>query len=201
MVALTTPAGCGATAFACSDDDACTRDGSAGTCEPSGHCSFPDGSCASGQRYGEHAGTASGKCVPSGDGSDDNGEEPTDPATGPHDASGMATSMGGTTEASSASAEASSGSGGAPAPDELYGPCDPLDREACAELPGGTCIAIDESNACGQTCVEHSDCPPGPEGNEASCFNVNDVSLCVIPCFGDTCPAGMHCSLAFVCLW
>lgn len=51
-------------AFACEGDQAC----SAGVCQPVGFCSFPDDACASGQRYGAHAGDGlAGLCV---------GEEP-----------------------------------------------------------------------------------------------------------------------------
>lgn len=47
--------------FRCRDDLAC---GAAGTCEPTGVCSFADATCLSGRRYGEHAGERhSRKCV------------------------------------------------------------------------------------------------------------------------------------------
>lgn len=46
-------AGCGgAGVFACTDASEC---GASGTCEANGFCSFPDDTCASGQRYGAHA--------------------------------------------------------------------------------------------------------------------------------------------------
>ncbi len=48
---------CDDAGFRCSDDDACVRDGSDGTCEPTGFCSFPDAACASGRRYGERVGS------------------------------------------------------------------------------------------------------------------------------------------------
>jgi len=47
--------GCGSGVFACQDDAQCENGGVAGTCEPTGGCSFPDDSCASGRRYGDHA--------------------------------------------------------------------------------------------------------------------------------------------------
>ena len=56
--------GCGAGTFACQDDAQCKNGGIAGTCEPTGGCSFPDDSCASGRRYGAHAPNGlSGFCV------------------------------------------------------------------------------------------------------------------------------------------
>ncbi|MBI5481575.1 MAG: hypothetical protein HY906_22150 [Deltaproteobacteria bacterium] len=42
--------------FACTSTSACVRAGEPGTCEPTGWCSFPDPSCASGWRYGAGAG-------------------------------------------------------------------------------------------------------------------------------------------------
>ena len=50
------------TTFACTSDVDCT--GSApGRCEPVGFCSFADGSCAAGRRFGDHAGSYSDRCV------------------------------------------------------------------------------------------------------------------------------------------
>jgi hypothetical protein len=40
--------------------------GMQGTCQPGGHCSFADPSCASGQRFGELSGAAAGQCVGAG---------------------------------------------------------------------------------------------------------------------------------------
>lgn len=58
---------CSVGGFVCQSDAQCGRDG---TCDPSGWCSFPDPSCPSGQRFGEHSGDGlGGMCVPeSGDG-------------------------------------------------------------------------------------------------------------------------------------
>ncbi|MCX4241912.1 LamG domain-containing protein [Paraliomyxa miuraensis] len=51
---------CNSSAFTCADDSEC----SGGVCQPTGACSFPDDSCPSGQRYGEHAaGDLAGTCV------------------------------------------------------------------------------------------------------------------------------------------
>lgn len=46
---------CGSSVFACASDDQCQAGAVAGQCQPSGYCSFPDDSCASGQRYGGSA--------------------------------------------------------------------------------------------------------------------------------------------------
>lgn len=45
--------------FLCESDAECGE----GQCELNGFCSFEDGSCESGRRYGEHAGQLSGNCV------------------------------------------------------------------------------------------------------------------------------------------
>ena len=49
--------------FNCADDSQCAGQGEVGTCEPLGFCSFADGDCPSGQRYGEFSGELSGVCV------------------------------------------------------------------------------------------------------------------------------------------
>ena len=71
--------------YHCDRSSQCTLGGAQGTCEPSGACSFPDGSCASGRRYGQYgpAGLA-GACVDPGNsgpvdlalGGDDGGVHP-----------------------------------------------------------------------------------------------------------------------------
>lgn len=50
--------GCLADRYRCDDSAACVHDGAAGTCEATGFCSFPDATCDSGRRYGEHADSA-----------------------------------------------------------------------------------------------------------------------------------------------
>lgn len=54
--------------FQCSDDRACLFEGIPGTCEEPGYCSFPDGACSSGRRFGKlaPAGVAR-ECVPADD--------------------------------------------------------------------------------------------------------------------------------------
>ncbi len=47
-------------AFACSDDTQC---GAGGACEVNGLCSFADGNCESGRRFGDQQGDQSNQCV------------------------------------------------------------------------------------------------------------------------------------------
>lgn len=58
--------------FQCADASSCQLDGQQGFCEADGFCSFPDGECPSGHRYGEFApdGLAS-SCVPSSESTGD----------------------------------------------------------------------------------------------------------------------------------
>ncbi|MEM6292278.1 MAG: LamG domain-containing protein [Myxococcota bacterium] len=53
--------------FACTESSQCESVGVAGTCEPSGFCSFPDPECDSGRRYGGLAGPLSNTCVSADD--------------------------------------------------------------------------------------------------------------------------------------
>jgi hypothetical protein len=70
MSALVEIACVSTTAFECASMDDCIDAGIAGRCEASGFCSFPDASCPSEQRYGDHAGDGlGGECVPPDDGS------------------------------------------------------------------------------------------------------------------------------------
>lgn len=47
--------GCsGSAAFLCETDASCQQAGVSGLCQATGYCSFPDGECPSGQRYGAH---------------------------------------------------------------------------------------------------------------------------------------------------
>jgi hypothetical protein len=74
-------------AFACEDDAECDGGGEPGVCQASGYCSFPDGECPSGQRYGEHVGgELAGECVPEIDETgDDSGGETSVSSTSPDD--------------------------------------------------------------------------------------------------------------------
>jgi len=56
-------------AFECASASECADAGVLGRCEPTGFCSFPDPTCPSDQRYGDHAGAGlGGTCVPVDDG-------------------------------------------------------------------------------------------------------------------------------------
>jgi hypothetical protein len=52
--------------FLCTSADQCTRGGAQGRCESNGYCSFPDGSCTSGERFGDYAGSHANQCVGGG---------------------------------------------------------------------------------------------------------------------------------------
>ena len=64
LLATITSAGClrADGAFHCSTSMDCVTSTSAGTCQATGYCSFPDGDCPNG-RYGTLSGTLSGQCV------------------------------------------------------------------------------------------------------------------------------------------
>jgi len=55
--------GCGDREYECTQDVQCVNNKGRGYCELNGLCSFPDATCPSGRRYGEHAGDQSGTCV------------------------------------------------------------------------------------------------------------------------------------------
>ena len=54
----------GSTAFECATMQECDQGDDGGICQPTGFCSYPDGGCESGQRYGDLAGPLSNTCVP-----------------------------------------------------------------------------------------------------------------------------------------
>lgn len=60
---------CGPTgAFECRTDGDCVQSTLGdGVCQPTGYCSFPDGACDSGQRYGDLSDQYAGECVPEGE--------------------------------------------------------------------------------------------------------------------------------------
>lgn len=49
--------------FHCDDDDECVSDDVLGFCEAEGFCSYPDGNCPSGARWGPQAGAHANECV------------------------------------------------------------------------------------------------------------------------------------------
>lgn len=69
-LALCAGAGCRVGAFACEQDEQCVGPDGIGFCEADGACSFPDDSCASGRRYGDHGpDDRAGRCVDASTGS------------------------------------------------------------------------------------------------------------------------------------
>ena len=103
--------------FTCEDDQQCHLDGVAGACEAEGFCSFPDGSCSSGRRFGEHASAElAGTCV-------DEAASTSDGSTG----GTTVASEGGTTPSPDGGTSSSSGpSSSGPIIDTDFDPCDGL---------------------------------------------------------------------------
>lgn len=77
LVIVALSAGClRTTSFVCESDTQC---GAGGRCQPVGFCSFADGNCAGGQRFGDAAGSLSNTCVGDDGGVDAGVDAPTDP--------------------------------------------------------------------------------------------------------------------------
>ncbi len=96
-------------AFACEDDVECNDGGALGMCQGNGWCSFPDGECPSGQRYGEHAeADLAGECVPIGD---DTGESTGDASQSATNADDDPTLDGSSIDGSTSAAERDTSSG------------------------------------------------------------------------------------------
>ena len=70
---------CGDRAYECQQDVQCVSNKGRGYCEVNGLCSFPDATCPSGRRYGDHAGDESGTCVSADDVLTTTGEPIPDP--------------------------------------------------------------------------------------------------------------------------
>lgn len=56
----------GAGSYRCANDNECLIDGVAGQCEAIGYCSFPDGLCETGYRFGSYSGMYANACVTPG---------------------------------------------------------------------------------------------------------------------------------------
>ncbi len=68
--------------YSCSDDQACVAGDEAGTCEATGYCSFADGDCGTGRRYGQFAGDGlAGQCVVEADASTSDAPTTLEPST------------------------------------------------------------------------------------------------------------------------
>lgn len=88
-------------AYSCSDDEACVARGEAGFCEATGFCSFADGDCRTGRRYGRFAGDGlAGQCVVETDDSTSAAQTTQAPSTTPPNESSESSS---TTEAATGS--------------------------------------------------------------------------------------------------
>jgi hypothetical protein len=61
--------------FHCKSSDQCTLGAQVGRCEATGLCSFADGACPSGRRYGRYSGANADACTECGNGKLDPGEE------------------------------------------------------------------------------------------------------------------------------
>jgi hypothetical protein len=84
--------GCTQGRFNCVDDAGCSNGGQQGVCQSNGRCSFPDETCPSGQRYGEHAGHLSGVCVEPEDDASTGGGTSGSSSDGPSSPSGSSPS-------------------------------------------------------------------------------------------------------------
>lgn len=199
--------------FACDFDSQCTRAdlAEAGTCEPTGVCSFPDFGCeASGRRYGEHAGDLSGECVVAeatgtlGSTGDDDGDSTAAmTTTGVGATSTTAASTSGTSGESTTGGESSDSSSGTA--EAEYGPCI---RGGCAEM-SEACVTADAGSFCAPPCGVGMTCPAPPEGDGSTACVRNEVMgdlRCVLVCAnqGD-CPMGMLCDfidgMTGICVW
>ncbi|MEM6993752.1 MAG: hypothetical protein AAF721_24775 [Myxococcota bacterium] len=210
-------------AFACVSDVEC----GSGICQGTGHCSFDDAECPSGQRYGAHSAELSGICVApletltsggtstpappatTASDSDSSGSDATPPAgmtsTGPgapETTDGTAPDTGEDTgeETGVADTGPSTSTGGAPPPvGDPYGPC--LVDDDCT-FPGAQCNQLPQAGevGCRPPCDAPSDCPPPLGGTVGFLCGSNG---CALDCAGAaTCPTGMQCGDPFpACHW
>lgn len=209
--------GCQTTGFACTDDASCRDGDQQGMCEPDGACSFPDPSCPSGRRYGEHTGgDAAGACVPPANAGTDASTavppttdasasttpetgEVTDGSTGGSEsltgatASDSATTATTTTTAMTSAATTDDGSTGEPTGD-AYGQC--LNESDCPQ--SAKCEPLGAlPMTCAPSCQDDTECPPALSGTALSACSAidGDMGWCVLRCSRlDTCPDGMECT-------
>lgn len=151
-------AGCGSAAFACDDAEDCVVGDRQGVCQPNGWCSFDDGRCPSGQRYGDLAGDGlAGTCVDPGAGETGNGD-----TTGPSGTVGDPSSAGTTSTASST-----------------------LGSDDSSDASGPTTAATTSTDSgppasCGDGTIDgQEECDDGPaNGNGGPCTNVCQLNEC-----------------------
>ena len=97
-----TQGACSIPAFTCESDAQCVEQPGEGLCEADHRCSYPDGECPSGRRYGEYAGEMSRACVDAA-ATTESGSMSDTQATTLATSTGAATSEGSTTTSSSSS--------------------------------------------------------------------------------------------------
>ena len=118
---------CAGGTFTCQDDAACRLGAGAGVCQGDGYCSFPDDTCPSGQRYGEHAGDGKEHdCVAVDDGPTSEGD------TGGVTATTNADDATATTTGASSPVSASNATGGSSDDDDGDGDTDASTTGAAA---------------------------------------------------------------------
>lgn len=183
------------TSFACSSDDQCIAAGIEGVCAEAGYCAFPDGECAGGFAYGQHAGEGlAGECL---------GDEGTGSTTALQ--SEPPTPDGGTTSGASTSDEGSSedtsdGSESSGDPDPVCGNGIVEGTEVCdGPVPNADCTPDCTAVECMAT---FTDCNRQPDdGCEAQLGTAAHCRSCDDRCDSGTCgeqggEAGCH-MLAF----
>jgi hypothetical protein len=106
---VSTLSGCFSSVFSCSEDAHCSQGDLLGMCQSEGYCSFPDASCESGQRFGEHARRGlAGECVMP-DGTAETSTTALDSTSG--DSTSGGSEAGSASEFSTSEAESSTGAG------------------------------------------------------------------------------------------
>lgn len=177
--------GCSADAFPCALDDDCAG-APDGLCEASGWCSFPDGGCDSGRRYGRWAGDGLGDaCVPIDAGtSTDTGVDATTLSTLSTDSTGPASAT------LPATVSIDSGGTTSPIDPESSGTTDPTEGGTTGEPLDPDLVAwyrFDEGDFAGSLLDEvgnhHGECGPpscplaipGPIGNAGEFDGIDDI--------------------------
>jgi hypothetical protein len=189
--------------FACETRDDCIDGRAGGVCESDGYCSFPDGTCESGRRYGEYAPPAlASTCTPVPDAdpgvfvdmgeSSSSSSSPIDstgtprlPADEDDTSSGGSEDDGASEPADTTRAESSSGGDDTDGGVETSSTGDDGEPKDCDALDCGACM----------DCVDE---PSGPcEDERTACTDANGCTSgvacmqeCTLygSCFDDCCP-------------
>ncbi len=174
--------GCGGGAFECQHDEQCGI-AEGGVCQPEGFCSFPDDSCASGQRFGGNSGPFAGQCTAPRTGTSSDGT--TTAGVGTSDDGPVVSSTG--VVGDSSSSEASDGTTGDPdASSESTGSAVDPDLLLWLRFDDATGTLVDSSQfgLVGE-CTAPA-CPTGVSGAFGEAFTFDDVDDHV------TVPHGAH---------